>query len=59
MAVRVEFEPFIDYEAREFIMDGVDSYNIAATGLLPSLAKQFAIHTNGRLVATDRGGQHA
>ena len=32
-AVRIEFEPFIDQEARQFIVNGVDYYNIAATSL--------------------------
>jgi GNAT superfamily N-acetyltransferase len=31
--VRIEFEPFLGEEARQFIMGGVDNYNIAATGL--------------------------
>lgn len=33
VAVRIEFEPFIDEGARQFIVNGVDYYNIAATGL--------------------------
>src|SRR5215510_11767817 len=32
-AMRIEFEPFIDGGARQFIVNGVDCYNIAATGL--------------------------
>ena len=32
-AVRIEFEPFINEGARQFIVNGVDYYNIAATGL--------------------------
>ena len=31
--VRIEFEPFIDEESRQFIVNGVDYYNIAATSL--------------------------
>jgi GNAT superfamily N-acetyltransferase len=31
--VRIGFEPFIDDATRRFIVDGVDYYNIAATGL--------------------------
>jgi GNAT superfamily N-acetyltransferase len=31
--VRLEFEPFIDEGARQFIVNGVDNHNIAATGL--------------------------
>ena len=30
---RIEFEPFIDGDARQFIVDGVDYYSIAVTGL--------------------------
>jgi len=30
---RIEFEPFIDEGVRQFIVDGIDYYNIAATGL--------------------------
>lgn len=32
-AARIEFEPFISEATRQFIVNGVDSYNIAATGL--------------------------
>ncbi len=32
-AARIAFEPFIDEGARQFIVNGVDAYNIAATGL--------------------------
>src|SRR5262245_53997994 len=32
-AARIEFEPFIGEGARQFIVNGVDYYNIAATGL--------------------------
>jgi GNAT superfamily N-acetyltransferase len=32
-AIRIEFEPFIDERVRQYIVDGVDYYNIAATGL--------------------------
>jgi GNAT superfamily N-acetyltransferase len=31
--VRIAFEPFVDEEAWQFIVNGVDYYNIAATGL--------------------------
>lgn len=31
--MQIEFVPFIDEGARRFIVDGVDNYNIAATGL--------------------------
>ena len=31
--VRIEFEPFLDEGARQFIVSGVDYYNIAVTGL--------------------------
>src|SRR6266404_4647649 len=30
---RIEFEPFVDEGARQFIANGVDYHNIAATGL--------------------------
>ena len=30
---RIEFEPFIDEGVRQFIVDGIDYYNISATGL--------------------------
>ena len=33
MAVRIEFEPFISEGARQFIVNGVDMYNVAATSL--------------------------
>ena len=32
-AVRIEFEPFIDAAARQFIVNAVDYHSIAATGL--------------------------
>ena len=32
-AARIEFEPFIDEGARQFIVNGVDNYNIAVTSL--------------------------
>jgi len=32
-AARIEFEPFIDEGARQFIVNGVDYYNICVTGL--------------------------
>ena len=32
-AVRIEFEPFINEGARQFIVNGVDYYNVAATSL--------------------------
>jgi len=32
-AVRIAFEPFIDERTRDFIVDGVDFHNIAATRL--------------------------
>lgn len=31
--VRIEFEPFLNEGARQFIVDGVDNYNIAATSV--------------------------
>jgi hypothetical protein len=32
-AVRIECEPFINDEARQFIVSGVDNHNIAVTSL--------------------------
>jgi GNAT superfamily N-acetyltransferase len=31
--MRIKFEPFIEKEARQFIVDGVDNFNIAAISL--------------------------
>jgi ribosomal protein S18 acetylase RimI-like enzyme len=30
---RIEFEPFLSEGARQFIVDGIDAYSIAATGM--------------------------
>jgi ribosomal protein S18 acetylase RimI-like enzyme len=32
-AIRIEFEPFINDEERQFVVNGVDNFNIAATRL--------------------------
>jgi hypothetical protein len=32
-ALRIEFQPFIDEGARQFIVNGLDFHNIAATSL--------------------------
>jgi GNAT superfamily N-acetyltransferase len=42
-AVRIEFEPFIDEEPRQFIVHGVDYYNIAATSLPDYLPVNFVL----------------
>jgi hypothetical protein len=41
--LRIEFEPFIDERARQFIVDGVDYYNIAATGLPDYFPANFVL----------------
>ncbi len=41
--VRIEFEPFINDEARQFIVNGVDNYNIAATSLPDYLPVNFVL----------------
>ena len=38
--VRIEFEPFISEGALQFIVNGVDMHNIAATSLLPGPDQQ-------------------
>jgi GNAT superfamily N-acetyltransferase len=42
-AVRIEFEPFIDEGARQFIVNGVDYYNIAATSLAGYFPVNFVL----------------
>jgi ribosomal protein S18 acetylase RimI-like enzyme len=42
-AVRIEFEPFIDEKARQFIVNGVDYYNIAATSLADYCPVNFVL----------------
>lgn len=41
--VRIEFEPFINEEARQFIVNGVDNYNIGATNLPEYFPVNFAL----------------
>ncbi len=41
--MQIEFVPFIDEGARRFIVDGVDNYNIAATGLPDYYPVNFAL----------------
>ena len=41
--MRIEFEPFIDKEARQLIVNGVDNYNIAATGLPECFPVNFVL----------------
>ena len=42
-AARIEFEPFIEEGARQFIVNGVDYYNIAATGLPDYFSVNFVL----------------
>ena len=42
-AARIEFEPFIDEGARQFIVNGVDYYNIGATGLPDYFPANFVL----------------
>ena len=41
--VRIAFEPFIDEGARQFIVNGVDYYNIAATSLPDYVPVNFVL----------------
>jgi len=45
--VRVEFEPFINESARQFIVDGVDNFNIAATSLPDDFPVNFVLRGAG------------
>jgi len=40
---RIEFEPFIDEGTRQFIVNGIDNHNIAATGLLDYVPVNFVL----------------
>jgi GNAT superfamily N-acetyltransferase len=40
---RIEFEPFINEETRQFIVNGLDYYNIATTGLSDMLPVNFVV----------------
>ena len=40
---RIEFEPFIDEGTRQFIVNGIDNHNIAATGLLEYVPVNFVL----------------
>jgi hypothetical protein len=41
--VRIEFEPFINEGVRQFIVNGVDNYNIGATGLVDYFLVNFVL----------------
>src|ERR1700747_1662640 len=41
--VRIEFEPFINEGVRQFIVNGVDNYNIAATSLADYFSVNFVL----------------
>src|SRR5262249_9309425 len=41
--MRIEFEPFIETEVRQFIVNGVDNYNIAATNLPEYFPANFVL----------------
>jgi GNAT superfamily N-acetyltransferase len=41
--VRLEFEPFVDDGARQFVVNGVDNHNIAATGLAAYYPVNFVL----------------
>jgi len=40
---QIEFEPFIDEGTRQFIVNGIDNHNIAATGLLDYVPVNFVL----------------
>ena len=42
---RLEFEPFIDEGVRGFIVNGVDNYNIAATGMAAYFPVNFVLRS--------------
>jgi len=42
-AARIEFEPFIDEGARQFIVNGVDYYNVAAAGFPDHFPVNFVL----------------
>jgi GNAT superfamily N-acetyltransferase len=42
---RLEFEPFIDDGVRGFIVNGVDNYNIAATGMAAYFPVNFVLRS--------------
>lgn len=46
-ALRIDFEPFIDEGARQFIEDGVNHHNIAATGLAGYFPANFVLRSEG------------
>ncbi len=52
---RIEFEPFINEKDRQFIVNGVDKYNISATSLPDYFPVNFILRGEhlGRLAAGD------
>jgi hypothetical protein len=44
--LRVEFEPLIDERVRQFIINGIDYYSIAATGLPNYLPINFVLRAD-------------
>ncbi|MBS0411987.1 MAG: GNAT family N-acetyltransferase [Proteobacteria bacterium] len=44
-ALRIEFEPFLDDGVRQFIEEGVDHHNIAATGLAGYFPANFVLRS--------------
>lgn len=47
VTVRIDFEPFLTEAARQFIANGVDNYNIAATGLPEFFPVNFVLRGEG------------
>jgi GNAT superfamily N-acetyltransferase len=43
--VRLEFEPFVGDRVREFIVNGVDNHNIAATGMASYFPVNFVLRS--------------
>jgi hypothetical protein len=57
--LRVEFEPLIDERVRQFIINGIDYYSIAATGLpnyLPINFPTAAMYSAGCLASSGEAG---
>jgi GNAT superfamily N-acetyltransferase len=51
--LEIDFEPFIEDGVRDFITDGVDFHNVAATGLAAFFPTNFVLRSEGGEV---RGG---
>jgi GNAT superfamily N-acetyltransferase len=43
--LRIDFEPFVDEGARQFIQNGVDNHNIAVTGYAPYYPVNFLLRS--------------